>query len=83
MLRARGDSRSVVQASSQTIETSASRIPGWPRIWSLTWVSTVAANGHQPEVSSSSTLATPSSTWTERTRPMSMTEMPFSWQQGS
>ena len=83
MLRARGDSRSVVQASSQTIETSASRMPGAPRIWSLTWVSTVAAKGHQPEVSSNSTLATPSSTWTDRTRPMSMTEMPFSWQQGS
>ena len=81
--RARGDRRSVVQASSQTIDTSASLIPGALRICSFTSVSTLAANGHQPEVSSNSTLATPSSTWTERTRPMSRTEMPFSRQQGS
>ena len=78
-----GDRRSVVQASSQTIDTSASPIPGALRICSFTSVSTLAANGHQPEVSSNSTLATPSSTWTERTRPMSRTEMPFSRQQGS
>jgi hypothetical protein len=83
MSRARGERRSVVHASSQTIDTSASVTPGWPRIRSLTSVSTVAANGHQPDVSSSSTFATPSSTWTERTKPISRTEMPFSRQQGS
>jgi hypothetical protein len=83
MSRALGDRRSVVQASSQTIDTSASLIPGCSTIWLLTSLSTPAANGHQPDVSSNSTLATPSSTWTERTRPMSRTEMPFSRQQGS
>jgi thiamine biosynthesis lipoprotein ApbE len=38
----------------------------------------LAANGHQPVVSSSSTRAWSPWTATERTRPMSTTEMPFS-----
>jgi len=83
MSRALGDRRSVVQASSQTIDTSASLIPGCSTIWLLTSLSTPAANGHQPEVSSNSTRTSPPFSRTERTRPMSTTDMPFSRQHGS
>src|SRR5207237_9770460 len=58
MSRALGARRSVVQASSQTIATSSSLIPGAVRICSFTSVSTPAANGHQPAVRGNSPLAT-------------------------
>src|SRR5262249_37455691 len=77
------DSRSVVHASSQTISTSASVTPGCASSRSWTSVSTRDANGHQPEVSSNSTRTWPLQESTERTRPMSTTEIPFSRQHGS
>jgi hypothetical protein len=79
----RGDSRSVVQASSQTICTSAESTPGCASIRSVISVRTRDANGHQPEVSSNSTRIRPPSARTERTSPMSTTDMPFSRQHGS
>src|SRR6266536_242707 len=80
---ARSDSRSVVHASSQTISTSAAVTPGCASILSWISVRTREAKGPQPDVSSNSTRTWPPAARTERTSPISPTDMPFSRQHGS
>jgi len=73
----------VVHASSQTTSTAQLSTSGWATIASSISPSRWVANGHHPEVSISSTRACVPVTVTERSSPMSTTEMPFSRQHGS
>ena len=77
------ESRSGDQASCQTSSTVAVSTPGRRDTADSMSPSTVAANGHQPEVSISSTRAAPPSISARCNSPMSTTEIPLSRQHGS